>query len=133
LPQLEEKLIEAFHLEYNNVDTYSVMHDGDCDATAVNQLQAKYAGAEWRFGMTPLFSLRLQHGDHDTAVTAVLQIRKGSIESAAFTGAGAASLDDVAAILKGCDFRTVALQDRLRDVGTADSELCDWLCALPGV
>ena len=109
------------------------MHDGDCDATAVNELQAKYAGAAWRFGMTTLFTLRLQYGDHATAVTAVLQIRKGSIESAEFTGAGAASLDDVVATLKGCDFRKAALQDRLRAVGRTDSALGDWLCALPGV
>ena len=133
LPRLEEKLIEAFHLEYSNVDTYSVMHDGDFAATALNELQAKYAGASWRFGMTTLFTLELQHGEHDMAVTAVLQIRKGSIESAAFTGAGAASLDDVAAALKGCDFRTAALQDRLRAVGTVGSEFGNWLCALPGV
>ncbi|MDP7399027.1 MAG: lipoate--protein ligase [Lentisphaeria bacterium] len=132
LPQLEEKLIETFHLEYGDVDTYSVMHDGDCDAAAVDELQDKYAGAAWRFGMTAPFTLRLRHGDHATAVTAVLQIRKGSIESAEFSGAGAASLDGVATALEGCDFRTVALQDRLRVAGMAGSEFGDWLGALPG-
>ena len=133
LPQLEEKLIEAFHLEYSDVETYSVMHDGNCAAAAVDELQDKYAGAAWQFGMTTLFTLRLQHGDRTTAVTAVLQIRKGTIESAEFAGAGAAPLDGVAAALEGCDFRTAALQDRLRAAGTGGSEFCDWLCAVPGV
>ena len=124
---MKRALVEAFHEEYGTAEPHA---EESVDAEKLEQVRARYASWDWRFGCTPAFNVSFENRFSFGCLELLFNVQGGIVSGVVcYTDAMDATLASrLQELLTGCVYGKQPLVERLgSQSGAEEQEIAAWL------